>query len=314
MNQPRRPSALLPAVVVSAVSLFSVVASAEPAPAAPADPAASAGQPSRADCVTAHQGAQEFKRGGKFIEAQESLLICSSRTCPGAIISDCGQWLDELEQKTPSMVFEVRRDGLEANDAKVFVDEQLVTDWARALKVNPGRHTVRAELPPFEPIVETLVLPEGQRMRLVQLSFKTPEGPPPVAPVAPAPAAIVQPVGPLPPPRRPTPVLVYPLLGVTAAGGVSFAVFSLLGRSKQSDLEKQCEPNCTETELKPMKRNYLIADVSAAVGGAALLGAAILYLARPEEDPALSGAITWRLGPVVAGAPESLGVAASRTW
>jgi hypothetical protein len=256
-----------------------------------------------------------LKRGGKFLEAQEKLLICSSRTCPGAIISDCGQWIEELEQKTPSMVFEVRRDSLEATEARVFVDDQLVTDWARALKVNPGRHTVRAELPPFEPIVENLVLPEGQRLRLVPFSFKTAAAPPPASTVEPAPVA-PQPATPLPllAPRRPTPVLVYPLLGVAAAGAVSFAVFSLMGRSKQSDLEQECKPDCSETQLKPMKRSYLIADVSAAAGGAALLGAALLYLTRPEESPMASCAPIWRLGSVVDGAPESFGITAVRTW
>lgn len=307
-------SRLLLALVVSAVSLVSTVASAEPAPATPPDGPASAAPPTRAECVSSHQSAQELKREGKFLEAQDKLLICSSRTCPGAIISDCGQWIDELEQKTPSMVFEVRRDAFEATDARVFVDDQLVTDWSRALKVNPGRHTVRAELPPFEPLVENLVLPEGQRMRLVPFAFKTAEAPRPAPTVEPA-AAAPPPVAPPPAPRRrPMPVLVYPLLGLTVAGGASFAVFSLMGRSKQGDLERGCEPGCSEADLKPMKRAYLAADISAAVGGAALLGAAIVYLARPEENATASGAITWRMGPVVADAPESLGIAAFRTW
>jgi hypothetical protein len=325
MKQPRKPcvsfcSALLPALALSAGSLVSAVAWADPLPAAAPDNPGDA-QPSRAECVSSHQSAQELKRIGKFLEAQEKLLTCSSRTCPGAIISDCGHWIDELEQKTPSMVFEVRRDSLEATGARVFVDEQLVTDPARALKVNPGRHTVRAELPPFAPLVENLVLREGQRLRLVTFAFHTeeatraatPAATPAASPLPPEPVASPRPA-PLPPPRRPTPMLVYPLLGVAAAGGVSFAVFSLMGRSKQNELEQQCKPDCTDADLKPMKRSYLIADVSAAVGGAALLGAAILYLARPEESPMTSSATSWRLGQVLDDAPESLGIVAFRNW
>jgi hypothetical protein len=58
--------------------------------AAAAAQAAPSSSPSRAECLDAHRNAQELKQSAKFMEAQEHLLVCSSGSCPGAIISDCG--------------------------------------------------------------------------------------------------------------------------------------------------------------------------------------------------------------------------------
>lgn len=289
---------------VAAFTLFGAPALAEtPAPAADASPP----PPTRAECVQAHQRTQELKRNEQFMEAQEQLAICSSVTCPGAIISDCGQWISELEQRTPSMVFDVQLDGKQAQGAKVFVDNQPVTEWSKAYKVNPGRHRVRAELAPFEPREETLVLPEGQRMRLVAISFESPkpvaEAPP--ASAAPMPVAVEQ--------RRPTPTAVYPLLGVGVLGGAGFAVFSLMGRSEQNALERDCSPVCTDSDMSAMKRNYMIADLSAGIGAAALIGAAIVYFTRPTETVPATG-LSWSVGPVANAGFGSVALSAKQVF
>jgi hypothetical protein len=215
-----------------------------------------------------------------------------------------------LEQSTPSMVFELRLDGKEASLAKVLIDGEPVVDRTHAVKVNPGRHAVRVELPPFEPHEEDVVLPEGQRMRLISVQFTSKREEP-----APAPAETAPPPKPL---VRPTPVLVYPLgaLGIVGLGG--FGVFAFLGRSEQTKLEDGCAPRCTNAELSKMKRWYTVADVSAGVGAAALVGAVIVYLARPTHEAARDSAkITLGVGP--AGLPRdsaanSVGLTASRTW
>jgi hypothetical protein len=273
-------------------------------------PSSEAAQPTRAQCLDAHRDAQELKNSGKLLEAQEHLLICSSGSCPGAVISDCGSWLAELEKMTPSMTFEVRVDGKEALSAKLFVDGQPVTDRAHAFKVNPGQHAIRVELPPFEPHEETVVLPEGQRMRLISVEFTSKhEEPRRDAVAAPPPARE---------PGRPTPGVVYPLLGVGVVGLASFGVFSALGKSEQHHLESSCSPKCTNDDLSTMKRWYLVGDISAGVGAAALLGAAIVYLARPSEPAAErdSARLALSVGPVGlnGGAPSSLGLSAARTW
>ncbi|HYP87300.1 MAG TPA: hypothetical protein VEQ59_04090 [Polyangiaceae bacterium] len=298
--------------VAGALMTLGTAQAAEPAGTKPkaAEPAASdPTQPSRAQCLEAHRNAQELKQSSKLLEMQEQLLVCSSGSCPGAIISDCGNWITELEQTTPSMVFEIRVDGKEAFDAKVSVDGQPVVDRSKALKVNPGRHAVRVELPPFEPRDQDVVLPEGQRMRLISVEFTAKKSEP-----APAPAAALA-----PPPReivRPTPVVVYPLLVLGVAGLGSFGAFSFLGKSEQNDLEKTCSPSCKDSDLKAMKRWYAIGDVSAGVGAAALIGAAVVYLARPSREVDRSARTTFGVGPVGLGASASgsLGLNAARTW
>lgn len=304
-------AALSFAGVAAALLLCQAATAADPASTKPkgAEPAADPNQPSRVQCLDAHRNAQELKQTGKLLEAQEHLAICSSGSCPGVVITDCGNWLAELEQTTPSMVFELRLDGKEASLAKVFVDDKPVVDRTHAVKVNPGRHAVRVELPPFEPHEEDVVLPEGQRMRLISVQFTT-------KPKEAAPA----PVETAPPPKqlvRPTPVIVYPLaaLGVIGLGG--FGAFTFLGKSEQTKAEDGCAPRCSDADLSKMKRWYTIGDISAGVGAAALLGAAIVYLARPtHEVDRASANVTLGVGPVGlrGSATNSVGLTASRPW
>jgi hypothetical protein len=282
------------------------------APAVAETDAAVQPAPTRDECLAAHQSAQDLKRKGSLLEAEAQLEICSSVGCPGAIISDCGQWIADLEQRTPSMVFEVRLDQKQVSEYRIEVDGAAVTDPSKAFKVNPGRHVVRVELPNFEPQEETLVLPEGQRMRLVSFAFTSQ---PPVA-AAPTDAAIA----PVPPPpyapseeSRPTPVIVYPLLGLAAAGFGAFGVFSFVGKAKQKDLEDGCSPDCSDEDLEPMKRAYLIGDISAGVGVAALVTAGIFYFNRPARSTTGS-ALSVRIGSVSAREPSSLSISLGRRW
>lgn len=288
----------------AAVSVCVVACCSFHASAAAAQPAL----PSRAECLDAHRNAQELKQSAKLVEAQEHLLVCSSGSCPGAIISDCGNWIAELEQTTPSMVFEIRVDGKEALDATVLVDGRPVADRAHALKVNPGRHAVRVELAPFEPREQDVVLPEGQRMRLISIEFESKRSEPaPVAEVALRPVARET--------IRPTPGLVYPLFGLGIAGAAGFGAFTFLGKSEQSKLEDECAPRCTDTDLKEMKRWYTIGDISAGVGVAALLGAGIVYWTRPSREVDRAAAdLRFGVGPISGASASSFGLNASRTW
>ena len=143
-------------------------------------------------------------------------------------------------------------------------------------------------------------------MRLVSFEFKSTEAASSGA-AKPANAASSAPP-PVAPPEttRPTPVLVYPLLGVAAAGFATFGVFSYLGHSKQSDLESSCSPDCSKDDLAPMKRNYLIGDISAGVGAAALLTSAIVYFTRPTHTT--TGGLSVRVASAAPRDPGSLSI------
>ncbi len=290
---------------------MATVAMADPPQAAAAVAGADATQasaPDRTSCLGAHRAAQELRQSGKLVEASAQLVICSSQSCPGPVISDCGTWIGELEEATPTLVFEVDADGKETQEAKLFVDQEPVTDWSHALKVNPGRHVIRAELPPFEPHEETVIAIEGRRMRLVSIQFASPKAA--IADARPTPAAEA------PTERRPVPVIVYPLLGAGIVGLAGFGVFGGIGRAKQTSLQQTCAPGCSDSDLQPMKTAYLVGDVAAGVGAAALVSAALFYFTRPTESQHQVGLRSFDVGPIqgVARGDRPWSASATMTW
>jgi len=279
--------------------LLCVVSHAASVSAADAADATPSG-PSRTACLDAHRNSQELRKEGKLLESQEQLLICSSETCPGAIITDCGKWLSEVDQLTPSLAFEVRVDGKDSSAAQVELDGRVLADWSKSVKVNPGRHDLRVVVQGFEPYTENLLTVEGQRLRVVSADFKT-----------------KQPDVPKPLPRapvytRPTPTSTYVLLGVGVLGAAGFATFASIGKTKQNQLDNDCVKvmTCTDADLKPMKTMYLIGDISAGVGAAALLGAAIVYFTRPTVETPTTSFQVGTLGD----SRSSFGVSASHPW
>jgi hypothetical protein len=253
--------------------------------------------------LEAHHNAQELRKASKLIESQEQLLICSSETCPGALITDCGRWLAEMDQLTPSLIFEVRIDGKDSTAAKVELDGRAVADWSQAVKVDPGRHDVRVSVEGFDAYTANVHTPEGQRLKIVSAEFKTkqPEAAPP--PTSALPARVFS---------RPTPPSTYVLLGLGVLGAGGFATFAAIGKTKQNQLDNDCAKlmSCTDADLKPMKSMYLVGDVAAGVGVAALIGAAVVYFTRPSVD---ASATSFQVG-TLGDARASFGVSASQPW
>lgn len=240
--------------------------------------------PTKEQCIETHRQAQQAQNEGKLVHARELSRNCTALACPGLIVTDCARWLNDMEQRIPSVVFEVRLDGKPNLTATIVADGNRVQEWTRgeSLRLDPGEHQFRFEMAEHQPIIQNLLLAEGMRYRIVSVDFATEKPPTPavVTPVAPPPAA-----APTAPPERPVPVIVYPLLGVGAVGLGSFALFGLMGKSKQSDLENTCKPSCTDTDLKPMKTSYLVGDISLGVGVASLVAASIFYFGRQEKPP-----------------------------
>ncbi|MFZ5894894.1 MAG: hypothetical protein ACOY0T_27785 [Myxococcota bacterium] len=251
--------------------------------------------PTKDQCLQAHAETQAAQQDGKLGRARENARVCASLACPGLIVSDCARWLTDLDQRMPSVVFEVRVNGQVNSEVLVFADGTRVQDWTKgeSLRLDPGEHEFRFEHPPFEPILRNVLLGEGVRYRVVTAEFGTAAPATPTAPAATAtPRANQQSLVAPPVMERPMPRLVYPLLGVAGLGLGGFAVFGLIGNSKQKGLESRCQPNCTDTDLAPMKTAHLIADVSLGVGVAGLVAAGVVYLARPEKPVSTSVAVT----------------------
>jgi hypothetical protein len=255
-------------------------------------PAPSSGQssPSKADCIQAHKRCQQAQNDRRLVEARAWATSCTNPACPGLLVADCARWLNELDQRIPSVVFDVRAGGHPGMKAEAYADGERVENWTRgeALRLDPGQHTFRFVLAPFSPATETVLLAEGMRFRVVAVDLamldqkrSTPsQGKPVPEPDRAAGTA------------RPVPVVVYPLLGVGVAGIAGFIGFGLSGRAEQRRLERTCSPNCIDSDLSTMRQRYLIGDISAAVGFGAMLGAGVLYLFRPKRPTRESVSVT----------------------
>ena len=280
---------LIPSGVVAQTTPGTPPAGPSASAAAPSSAQAIGAAPTKEQCLESHRQAQIAQNNGELLRAQDSARICASLTCPGLLINDCSDWLNNFERRIPSVVFVVRLDGETNLSASVMADGKPVAEWTHgeALRLDPGEHEFRFELPPNEPIVQTVLLAEGMRYRVITAEFAAPkeQAGEPIEPIKQTPIAAAPPA---PPAHRPTPWLVYPLLGVGTLGAAGFATFGLLGKSKRSDLESSCEPDCEQSDLKPMTNMYLLADVSLGVSVASLIAAGVFYLARPEEPVAAS--------------------------
>ncbi len=277
MSRTSRPWTRLASLSAVAVALFCATSSA----AGGSSPDAQ-GSPERAECMRAHVATQQLRIDGKLVEAAKQVRICTNASCPGPIVADCGTWMGELEQATPSIVFEIEIDGHAVTEAKVSVDSVPVADWSKAVDVDPGTHSIRVEVPSFPAHEEQVQMAQVHRMRLVSVQFASLKAGTPPGDATP----------------RPVPVVVYPLFGVGLAGLAGFGVFAGLGRAKQTDLEHGCEPHCTRHDLAPMKTDYLVGDISLGVGVAALIGSAVGFFVRPTAKPATLPQVTLGVAPV----------------
>jgi hypothetical protein len=225
-------------------------------------------------------------------------------------VSDCAQWLSELLPAIPSVVFDVTLDGAAAQAARVIVDGASVDAWADggALELDPGKHTVRFELPPFPPKEDVFVLSEGMKFRAIAAEFRTPpaaSGARSAEKTVPSAGPRVVPASPSPEPSvkgRPVPGAVYPLMGVGAAGLAVFIGAGIAGKAEQNRLDRECVPACEERALNKMLAFYTTADVALAVSLSALVGAGVVYATRPSSKPHVAVALT----PLPAGAGATL--------
>jgi hypothetical protein len=247
------------------------LAQAEPVPPGATEPPTEPG----ARCVYYHLEAQRQRRAKKLIEAKTAMRECAMSECPTMVQQDCLQWIQSIDDQTPSVVFSIEADGKAVTGAKITIDGVDVDSSANAVPLNPGPHTYVVSNPPYEPQSGSLNVLEGQRYRVFNVRFEQPK------------PATTQ-----PPPRpvvrmetlRPVPVATWVLLGVGVVGAGAFAGMGLTGKSQEAELKDVCSPNCTDHDTKSMKSLYLGADIAAGVGAAALISAGIVFLTRPSYE------------------------------
>jgi len=199
-------------------------------PTARAETAPDASLESKKVCVEAHEQAQVLRRTGKLVEARSALLVCSQGTCPSAIQVDCADWRDQVNRSLPSVVVRATLGDKDEFDVRVSIDGNLTTSRldGASISLDPGAHSFRFEHAPFEPVVQDVLLVEGEQNRVLSVSFgatKLAPLPVPMPPVHEAPSADVY---------RPIPPLAWVLGGTALVGTGSFVAFGLWGKEPKT--------------------------------------------------------------------------------
>jgi hypothetical protein len=249
----------------------------------------------KAACASGFEQSQLLRRDGKLRESRAELLKCAQNDCTRALREQCGVWLEEVERQTPSIIVQATLDGEDHPEVRVELDGELLTESTsgRSYDANPGVHKLRFTIAGMPPVDKTVVVREGEKLRIIEVPFLSAK---PAATPAPAETKPAEPQPkPLPPPapvqmERPVPAITYVFAGLAVAGGGAFAFFGLSGNKRLKQLEDECSPNCTKEDVQPVERYMLSANVSAAVGAVGLAGALVSYLVRPSK-PVQTGAL-----------------------
>ena len=244
-------------------------------------------------CVQAYEDAQTLRAERKLIEAHARLITCTNASCPSVISQDCWRWLGEVESATPALTIGAEMEGGgDLLEAIISLDGKALTadQSGKAVRVNPGPHTLRAEAPGYQPTEQTVVAREGERARVIKLVLKslTPTVEP-ASSAAPAAGPVqVEAQG------RKVGWPVYTLGGIAVASIGVGAYFGYKGTKDAEDMGKSkaeggCKPDCFQSDIDAARTKLIVGNVLLGVGGAAAVGALITYLvSKPKAASAES--------------------------
>lgn len=189
--------------------------------------------------------------------------------------------LESLRARIPKIT--VKR-GAGADTAIVAVDGVSLGDQVIGLPMptDPGPHTVEAQAPGFKPFRQSLRLAE-QQSETVELVLEAEPAAPPNLVGGAAPPSVARP-----------PVYGYVIGGIGLASLATSGVFFGLRASKISSLDKacpdhQCPSSTQQSDIDAGKRYTTVANVTLAVGIAAVAGGLVLVLtSTPSSEPSLA--------------------------
>jgi len=255
---------------------------------------AQAADVSKEQCRAAYVEGQQLRQQGKLTLARDELVICAQDACPKVVRTDCATWLAEVEASIPSVVISAKGiDGADSIDVRVLADGELVRERldGRQIPLDPGPRVLRFELDGAPAIERRVVLREGDKGRLLDVSFERP-APPPVRPKQEKPR-----------PVREERIVPWPLVGV--AGGLALAgvaVFVGLGVSAKNDyqeLDERCGPHatvaaargsCAPEDVDDVHMKFVLADVSLGVSlGFFAVGAGLTIFNLTSQTPDTTG-------------------------
>jgi hypothetical protein len=240
-------------------------------------------------CARASESAQSLRSAGKLVEALDRVPACLHLRCPDFVRRDCEALRTDVQASLPTIVVRARAPGGEdTTDVRVLVDGVPFLDRldGRAKPVDPGPHTLRFEMSGADPIETSVVVREGEKMRIVDAAFTTPAR---AASTGKHEEAAAKPRS------FPWPAAIVAGAGVVALG--AFAYLGLTGLSDYHALQAGCGSNgsCHPSDVDPVRTKLWVADGLGVAGVAALGAAAWIWIssrgtARAAVAPTAGGA------------------------
>jgi hypothetical protein len=254
------------------------------------------------ECLDAYAGGQRSRKADALRDAKSAFAHCASDACPAKLHEDCRRWLEEVEAVIPRSVFRVvTSTGVELDGVDIRIDggAKQALD-ARAVTFDPGEHTIVFSRVGYREIERRFTFSRSDKLTRNYVVLE-PLAVPQASPIGSRHVSQKKTDAPAEEPRvglLPT----WIAAGVGGVGFVSFAYFGSAARAGDRALE-ECSPHCSAERVDRVKREYLVANVSAAVGAAGLFAAGAWLVFRPRAKPSAAGAaaeeaLALRLGPV----------------
>jgi hypothetical protein len=228
--------------------------------AAVAPHAAFAGDRATEDaCYAAATDAQRLRKDVRLVEARDKLLVCARTSCPSDAAKLCNQWLAEVTAAIPTLVVSAKdAAGRDVPDVRVMLDGKLLADKldGMAIPVDPGTYRLRCEHSGSGAVEQQLVVHEGEKNRLVSITFGGA-----AAPTALASSAVE-------PERPPSRGGGSSALGwaVTGLGVASLGVFGYLAIAGQVRYDKWVGDQRPQGEASSLQAQRVAAFVTLGVG------------------------------------------------
>lgn len=138
-------------------------------------------------CLGASEKGQRARAAGKLRDARDQFLVCGGEGCPAMVRRDCAQWQGEVISMLPTVVFGAKdKAGRDLFDVTVSMDGETVARKldGKSLAIDPGPHTFKFELAGALPVVERALIKEGEKTRVIAVTFAGGNGDVAAAPLA----------------------------------------------------------------------------------------------------------------------------------
>jgi hypothetical protein len=233
---------------------------------AAADPAA---------CSAAYESGQRLLTTARLLDAASQFRYCGSPACPAIMHAECLRFLDRVEAASPSIVVRLRPEA--SVPVRVVLDgESDVMLDGHAITLDPGHHELRFSASGYALRQERFLVAEGEKLKLLEVRLEPLPEPKPSAGDSEAASAAAAPQ-----PRTASVVPWVITAAIASAGAAGFVHWGLRGRSGETALER-CSPNCSGSQVADVKRDYLLSNVSLAVGIGGLVAMGVWYVVRPN--------------------------------